>query len=225
MSDEKLVTEYLRGEAGGGRPWPLWLDPFTRIAGWQALGWGLLVQAGMVAVAASGGVLYDGAADLHVAPKQGPTWFYAALPILDWLVVALVFLAAGRLFSRSAQRVVDYFGTVALARLPYLVAGVVMLPGLLGGPFLRITESLTSVRPEALGANLLRLPELPALLLGSVLLLALVVWLALLTYRALCASSGLRFPKALWVFLGAATVAEILTKVGVVLLAGAAGLL
>lgn len=226
MSHDRLVSEYLRsGDSPGERPWPWWLDPFARIAGWQALGWGLLVQAGMVAVAVSGGVLYDGAADLHIAPKQGPAWFYGALPVLTWLVVALVFLGAGKLFSRSRQRVVDYFGTVALARFPYLVAGVLMHPAVLGGPFLELGKAVVGAAPEQIMQRLLHSPGLPWAILGLVLTLLLVVWLALLTYRALTASSGLRFPKAAWVFLGAAFVAEILTKVGVVLLAWAAGLM
>ncbi len=226
MSDDRLVTKYLlSGDSPGERPWPWWLDPFSRVAGWQALGWGLLVQAGMVAVAISGGVLYDGAADLHIAPKQAPAWFYGALPVITWLVVALVFLAAGKLFSRSRQRVVDYFGTVALARFPYLVAGALLHPAVLGEPFLELGKAAAGAPAEQIVRRLMHSPGLPWVLLGLLLTLVLVAWLALLTYRALAVSSGLRFPKSLWVFLGAAFVAEILTKAAVVLLAWAAGLM
>ncbi len=225
MSDERLVSEYLQGSASGGdRPWPVWLDPFTRVAGWQALGWGLLVQAAMVAVAVSGGISYDGVADLHIGSHRGPAWLYAALPIMDWLVVAVVFLAGGKLFSRSRQRVVDYFGTTALARFPYLIAGIVMLPPLLGKPFLATTQALTTVPPEQMGLRLAQLPGLTWLLLGAVVIMALSAWLAVVNYRALTASSGLRFPKALFVYLGAALVAEIISKVAVFLLARSAGL-
>ena len=224
MSEERLVDEYLRGEgAPEGRAWPLWLDPFARVAGGQALGWGLLVLAGMVALGVFGTVAYDGVVDLHVG-GQAPVWLLAVMPVLDWLIVALVFLVAGKLFSRSAQRVVDYFGTTALGRLPYLIAGALMLRPLLGGPMEAFTQTLLAGPPQQMSERMMHAPGLAWVVVASLLLMVLGAWLGLVNYRALTASSGLRFPKALFVFLGAALVAEVLSKVGLFFLARAAGM-
>lgn len=201
----------------------LLINPFTYVAGWRALGWGLVVLAATIAVAVTGRIHYDGVMDLHVSPVTAPGWLYACQPVADWLVVALVFWLAGRVFSRSKQRGIDYFGTTAMARFPYLIAGILWMPALLG----RFAEPLSKMAGthEHILEELISLPGLPWFIIGVLITLVLVAWLAVISYFALKESSGMRHTRALGVFLGAALVAEIVSKLAIALAAHHAGLL
>ena len=213
MSEQELKA-YLRKDEpqGSARRLMLLVNPFTRLAGWQALGWGLLVVAATAALAAVGNVAYDGVADLHIPFHPLPAWFLACMAVADWLVVAVVFLVAGKLFSRSRQRVVDYFGATALGRFPYLLAGVLFSPPLLG----RIVTQMNTVmggNPEQMMQRLLQLPGFAWLVVGGIVVCALGAWLGVLNFFALKECSGMKVGRALAVFFPTALVAEVLTKV------------
>lgn len=224
MSDE-VVQKYLRpnGPRGVGRWLMLLVNPFTYVAGWQALGWGLVVLAATVAVAVTGRIHYDGVMDMHISPVKAPGWLYAFEPVADWLIVALVFWLAGRIFSQSKQRGIDYFGTTAVARLPYLVAGLLWMPSLLG----RFAEPLSRMAGagEQILEQFMGLPGLPWLIIGLLTTMVLVAWLAVINYFALKESSGMTHTRALGVFVGAAIVAEIVSKLAIGLLANSVGLI
>ncbi len=197
------------------------VNPFTYVAGWQALGWGLLVLAATIAVAVTGRIHYDGVADMHISPVAALEWFYAFEPVADWLIVAVVFWLAGTLFSRSRQRAIDYFGTTALARLPYLIAGLLWMPSLLG----RFAEPLSKMAgaAEQIPEQFMSLPGLGWFVTGVMLTVALAVWLAVINYFALKESSGMRHGRAMGVFIGAAIVAEIVSKLAILLVGHNAG--
>ena len=101
----ELAQRYIRGneQQGVGRWLMLLVNPFTYVAGWQALGWGSLVLGATVAVAVTGRIHYDGVADLHVSPLKAPGWLYAFEPVADWVIVALVFWLAGRIFREASS--------------------------------------------------------------------------------------------------------------------------
>ena len=219
----ELVQRYVRGndQPGVGRWLMLLVNPFTYVAGWQALGWGLLVLAATSAVAVAGRIHYDGVADMHISPVKAPGWLYAFEPVADWLVVALVFWLAGTIFSPSKQRGIDYFGTTAVARLPYLIAGLLWMPSLLG----RFAKPLSGMAEsgEQVLEQFVNLPGLPWLIIGITVTLLLVAWLAVINYFALKESSGMKPARALAVFIGAAIVAEIVSKLAIVLVGSSAG--
>ncbi len=221
--NNEIVQRYVRGndQPGVGRWLMLLVNPFTYVAGWQALGWGLLVLAATIAVAVTGRIHYDGVADMHISPVEAPEWFYAFEPVADWLMVALVFWLAGRVFSRSRQRAIDYFGTTAVARLPYLIVGALWMPSLLG----RFAEPLSRMAGagEQMSEQFMSVPGLPWLIIGILITLLLVAWLAVINYFALKESSGMSPGRALAVFIGAAIVAEIFSKIAIVLVGSSAG--
>jgi len=212
MSEQDLQAYLQKDEPRGSTRWlRLLVNPFTRVAGWQALGWGALVVAGTAALAAVGNVAYDGVADLHVPPHPLPAWFMAFMAVADWLVVALCFLLAGKLFSRSRQRVVDYFGATALGRFPYLLAGVLCSPPLLGGILAQVNTAFVG-DPEQMTQRLLQLPGFAWLVVGSLFLCALVAWLGVLNFFALKECSGMKVGRALAVYFPTALVAEVVSK-------------
>ena len=213
------VQEYLRADEPRG--WLLLADPFRRVEGGTAL----LVGVGAVAATALlglyGGIAYDGVADLHVGQPLPPA-LRALLPVADWLIAVAVLGLAGRLFSRSRQRLVDYLGMVGAARLPMAVLGTLLLPGLLGR-FLEPLNRLLAENPQAFTQRVPQLPGLPGLVAVGVVTVVLVIWTAVLTYFALQEASGMSRGKALAVFVGAALVAEVLSKIAVGMLGGLLG--
>lgn len=217
----EAVQQYLRADEPRG--WMLLVNPFRRIEGFRALLLGLLVVAATVLVAVYGGIAYDGVADLHVPPHPLPPSFLALLPVTAWLIAAAVLGLSGWLFSRSRQRVVDYLGMVAVARFPMALLGVLLLPSLLGR-YLEPINRLLEQNPPDLLQRLLHPPGLAALALLSLISVILVLWTAALTYFALLEASGMSKGRALVVFLGAALVAEVLSKLALIPLALALGL-
>lgn len=100
----------------------LFLNPFTRIAGWPALAVGMAVMA-LTAVAGSlSGIICDGAIDIHYASHTMREAFVAQA--VAWLSVFVMLLVAGLCFARTKFRVIDLAGTAALSRLPLLLVVV-----------------------------------------------------------------------------------------------------
>ena len=141
--------------------------------------------------------------------------------MIDWLTVALIFWLAGTLFSQSKQRGIDYFGTTALARLPYLIAGILWMPSLLGR-FAEPLGQMTGAGDQVI-EQFMSIPGLPWLLIGIAVTIVLTAWLAALNYFALKESSGMSHRRALLVFIGAALVAEVVSKLVIALAANTAG--
>lgn len=214
MSDE-MVRQYLQRD-GGQSKLILLVNPFTRLAGWPALGLGLLVVAATMLVAVVGSVHFDGVMDVHLAAASSSPAL-ALEPLLDWLVVALLFLVAGLVWARGPQRVMEYFAMSAVGRLPFLLAGLLWsrqgLGGAVGVAIGQVTE-----RPPAL-PSLGSMPGLPWLVVGGVLTIAVMLWGLFLNFFALREASGMPTGRAVGAYVAVIVVGEIVSKllVGLVL--------
>lgn len=104
------------------------INPFEWIAGFQALGWGLLGIVVSTAISYFSGWHYHGL--LHFGPAPNPAWWcFAVEHLVVWIVPALLFYLGGLILSRSRIRMVDVFGTTAFAQLPLIFMNLVnMLP-------------------------------------------------------------------------------------------------
>lgn len=104
------------------------INPFEWIAGFQALGWGLLGLVVSTAISYFSGWHYHGL--LHFGPAPNPAWWcFAVEHLVVWIVPALLFYLGGLILSRSRIRMVDVFGTTAFAQLPLIFINLVnMLP-------------------------------------------------------------------------------------------------
>jgi hypothetical protein len=224
MADERLQEYLLRDEPRGTGRWLMRLvNPFTVVAGVPALGIGAAIVAATAALAAAGEIHFDGFLDMHISPVVAPAWLYALQPVADWLTAAVVFWLAGMALSRSKQRVIDYFGTTAVARFPYLIAAIAWQRPLLGGAVEPLVKTMASGGLTA--QKIQAVPGLPWVVLGAVVTLVLLLWLLFMCYFALKESSGMQWPRAVPVFIGAVIVAEIVSKLVVFALARSAGAL
>ena len=180
----------------------VWLfNPFHYVAGGAALALGLPV----VIVASLNGSLssshFDGVLDFHTGLRV-PLWFYAAEGPFDWLVMSVLLLAAGWLMSNSRIRVIDVFGTQALARTPTLVTALVaMLPG-----YQRQAARLAALNMDA------HFPDLAAFITVSIVAVAMIVWMVALMYRAFAVSCNVRGGKAIVIFLIMLVAAEFISR-------------
>jgi hypothetical protein len=180
-------------------------QPYHYIDGWKALSWGLGFQllATLLAYFMSG--RYDGFLDYHFgdAPALGQI---AVDQLINLALLILIFGGCILLLSGSRNRWTDLIGLLLLARAP-----VVLLPLLNLGDYFR--QLSAQIVPD--GQTLSRLPsaaESFALLLFSLLSLAILIWWLVMLYqvfRLLLHKSGLPYTL---LFIGLVVLAEYLSK-------------
>ncbi len=209
------MSEYGGSVDGGSKRIVTWLfNPFHYVAGGEALAVGaaILVITSLACMASH--THLDGVLDVHPGtPLPAPGWFYLIEGPVDWLSISAVLLALGKLASRSRVRTIDVFGTQALARAPYAVLAVVFcLPGIES----TTNRVLSALMRQAAGNNPLASVsalDLTVFLTINVLVLAMLVWLIALMYRAFAVSCNMKGGKAIALFIAGLTVAEIVSKI------------
>ena len=164
-------------------------NPFERIAGWQALFLGL-VAIGLTAVVGKiNNIAFDGVLDIHGGVSFGFLTSFI-MQAVDFSVLFLTMWTAGICFSKSKIRVIDVAGTIALARTPMLaVVLICFLPIAPEDPF----DILRTV-------------------IFAIIMIPLIVWMVALMYNAYTVSCHLKGGRAVWSFVGALLVAEIISK-------------
>lgn len=108
--------------------------------------------------------------------------------LVSWLIISCTFIILSKVFKQKRLRVIDFFGTAALARYPYLfLAGYIALTGWLDPSFLAIDYSK--------GLNFH--PSVMLTIFGFVLIFCMI-WQVFTYFFALKEASGLSGIK-LWV--------------------------
>lgn len=185
--------------------------PFHRIAGVQALGLGLVTVIAASLLGAGQGLHFDGVLDIHVG-RPAPWWLFVAEGLIDWLCLALVLLAAGRLVSRSAFRSIDLIGTQALARWPMLgVALACLAPG-----FHRFNQellkALTGQKPGEIPSLPTDSPDVVVFACVTLAMLLGTVWMVALMWKSFSHCCNVRGGRAVTAFVLALLAAEVLSK-------------
>jgi len=168
-----------------------WLiNPFERIAGWQALFIGLAAMALTAVTGTINHVAFDGALDIHWWTE--PTFSGSfAMQVIDFFALFLAMWLAGVCFSKSKLRAIDVAGTMALARAPMLLLTIVC--------FLPIV-------PEDI-------LDIPRVAIFGLVCVPFLIWMIALMYNAYTVSCHLKGARAVSSFIGALLLAEIISKV------------
>ncbi len=119
------------------------------------------------------------------------------------------------IISKSAPRFIDVFGTQALARGPYLVAALVMLPE----ANRRFSADL--LRVVAKGGFVLQdihYADMAIFIFCSIIGLVMLVWMVVLMYRAYSVSCNLKGLMTIVTFIVSLIGAEIMVKMALALL-------
>lgn len=178
--------------------WKLFYNPFTRIAGWQALGTGLVVVVLSGIIGTLGNLLFDGVLDAHLAEKADYRTSFILLAIN--VVSATVAMYAAAAVIAKQTRFIDIFGTMTFARSPYLLAALLAL-------------SVTPIPSEKIMENPLIILSHPAYLLFSLIAMPLMIWFIALMFNAFKVSTGAKGAKLVVAFIIGIIAAEIISKI------------
>ena len=195
-------------EKGPGRRMEIsrWLfNPFYYVAGAKALVIGLLALLPTGILGFLGGSRFDGILDFHLGLPPLSIWGHVAENILSWALLSMLLFIAGKIVSKSRPRLIDVFGTQALARFPYLLVSLVaLMPG--ANHFTRaLLEGHASWNQFS--------ADMAAFLFIVCFGLVMLVWMVLLMYRAFAVSCNVSGAVGVTVFVVTLVAGEIISKI------------
>lgn len=170
------------------------INPFQKIAGAYALFIGLIVIIFMSYLGVFAKVYFPGIFDCLNSvvvknPKTQPNFFLLLYQnVVCWLVLSLLFIVAARVFQKKGTRIIDFFGTVALSRFPFLILTA----------FLSIIQIID---PSFMNIDISKGFQFHMsfmMIVFSLLAIAFGVWQIITYFYALKESSGLT-GKPLWI--------------------------
>jgi hypothetical protein len=191
-----------------------WLfNPFSFVAGYQALLLGLGIMLISAFIGFLGNTHFDGVLDVHTG-LEAPLWVFLAEGIIDWMSLAIPLFFFGLIVSTSSLRIIDVFGTQVLARWPYLITAIVMLPeaNRRVGAYL-VAKLGFAAKPAAINYT-------DMFIFGFAIIAGVVmaVWMVALMYRAYAVSCNIKGVRAIVTFIVSLIGAEVLSKLSILLL-------
>jgi hypothetical protein len=191
-----------------------WLfNPFSFVAGYQALFLGLGIMLISALFGFLGNTHFDGVLDVHKG-LEAPLWFFLAESIIDWMSIAMPLFFFGLIVSTSSLRIIDVFGTQVLARWPYLITSIVMLPKATErfGIYLlsRFTSTAASVTMDYM--------DMLIFIFAVLVTIIMTVWTVALMYKAYVVSCNIKGARAIVTFIVSLIGAEVLSKLSILLL-------
>lgn len=180
------------------------INPFQKIAGLYALILGAITIICMSYLGTIAKVYFPGIIDcLNAAvvknPKISPNFIFLLYQnIVCWFLLSILFIFTAKYFQNKKLRMIDFFGTVALARFPFL--------------FLTFLLSIIQiVAPSFMNIDISQGIEIHlsfSMVLFSLMAIGFGIWQIAAYFYALKVSSGL-IGKKLWIsFILAIVVAE-----------------
>lgn len=175
-----------------------WLiNPFTRIAGFQALGLGLISLLLMGFLASLSGIAFDGVLDVHFIKLS----FIQSLEFLaiDVLCLVVVMWITGLIASKSV-RFIDILGTMTLAKAPLVLLA---FAGLL----------VTSPEASEIIKNPAVIFQYTSYFVFLILTIPILIWNITLMFNAFKTSCGLSGTKLTVSFIIALLASELVSKI------------
>jgi len=193
-----------------------WLfNPFRFIAGFKALLLGLAIILISALVGSFSNTHFDGVWDAHTG-FQAPLWCFFAEGLINWVCMVVPLFFFGLIVSRSSFRTIDVFGTQALARWPYLITSVVMLPDANQRVGIYLMSKFTQTAPAvAIGST-----DVFVFVFAIILVILMLIWMVALMYRAYVVSCNIKGAGAVITFIVSLTGAEVLSKFAILSLLG-----
>lgn len=194
-----------------------WLfNPFQFIAGGSALAIGLIIMLASAYLGSLSNTHFDGVLDIHTGRTAAtPLWFFITEVLIGWFCLSIVLLIAALFVSRSSFRIIDVFGTQALAKAPYLL---VTLAGLTKGS-VRFGKYLAAKYMQQPTTITIQPSDILFFVITVVVSLLMIIWTAVLMYRAYGVSCNIKGGKAIVSFIVSLIFAEVLSKLAIWLIA------
>lgn len=170
-----------------------WLyNPFTRIAGAQALAVGALIMLITLIGAYYSKMHFNGAIDAHFGIQEH-FLIYVLEQVIAWGCPVIVFYLLAFMLSGSNFRFIDIAGTLAIARAPMLL--IVILAFL-------SKNHIENLKPGTVDGTVIAI---------GMLMMLPVIWMITLMYNAFTVSFNLKGGKAIAGFIGGLILAEIIS--------------
>jgi hypothetical protein len=178
----------------------LLINPFERIAGWEALAWGIGGLFIYSLLSYFSGTHHNGLLQFGM-PHSDVFLRFAAERLVIWLIPTIIFCVGGLILSKSKVRMVDIFGTMAFSLLPFIP--VALLDFL---PWVRKMEAAIlqidmTASPAQMNEQVLQLLKSFDFIIGiiiSIFILIFFVWVLIWMFKALKISCNLK-GKSLWI--------------------------
>lgn len=185
-----------------------WLfNPFRYVAGYKALFLGLAIILISALVGSLGNTHFDGVLDVHTG-AEAPLWLFFAESLINWICMVVPLFFFGLIVSSSSFRMIDVLGTQALARWPYLITAVVMLPDANRRFGVYVMSKLTQTAPTAT----INYIDMFVFVFAIILTILMAVWMVALMYQAYAVSCNIKGAKAIAAFIVSLIGAEVLSK-------------
>ena len=172
------------------------INPFEYIAGVNSLGLGIFILLLTSVIGYFSNTHFPDLISVKVNPN------YSVLQIMaeclsNWLIVSILFYLAAIIFSKSSIRLIDIFGTQALARSPYLFASLVGFSNSMNtfGRYLVWTYMKQGEPVEITTFQII------IALMLTVFVILLTIWLIILMFNAFKVSANLKGIKLSIIFI------------------------
>jgi len=175
----------------------LLMNPFTRIAGWQAFGLGLIFILLMGFIGANSGIAFDGVFDMHmfeITVQQ--SFLYLAI---DIVCLVLVMWITGHIVSKNF-RFIDILGTMTLAKAPFLILAIM--------GYFTTAPNMTEIMKDPYV-----ILQSTSFLIMIILSLPVMIWSIVLMFNALKISCDLKGSTLTVAFIVGLFVSEIIAKI------------
>ncbi len=192
-----------------------WLfNPFKFIAGYQALLIGLAAILLTSLIGSLSNTHFNGVLDAQAGP-EAPLWFFLSEGLINWVSLVIPLFFFGLIVSRSSFRTIDLLGTQVLARWPYLITAIAMLPD----ANRKVLDYLIAQYAQGHPAIPINHIDIAIFVVAMFVTILMIIWMLALMYRAYTVSCNIKGLKAIITFIISLIGAEVLSKAAILLLA------
>lgn len=178
--------------------WGFLFNPFTRIAGLQAFGIGLVFVLFTGIIGAYSHVCFDGAIDMHLVNEISIIQSFKYL-FVDLIAIILVMSITGLIISKGF-RFIDILGTMILAKAPLIILAI--------AGFFTVSPDINEImkNPNVIFQSV-------SFISVMLLTFTVTIWTIALMYNALKISCDVKGSKLTVSFIAALFFAEIISKI------------
>jgi hypothetical protein len=209
------------------KPRTLLFNPSVYVAGGEALIIGVvaILVAGLIGAVSN--THFDGVLDTHTG-VHAPLWVFLVEGFINWLSLALVLLVVGRIVSKTPFRTIDLLGTQAMARWPTVLTSLLFLPPAVQRYPTHILQQLSTMdmsKPHQMPPiDFGPASEAIVFFAAMLALIPVMIWLVMLMYRSFSVSCNLKGAKGIRSFVIGLLVAEAISKVVIIAIIKANGI-
>ena len=183
------------------------INPFYYIAGLKSLALGLAIIILSSTIGYISHTHFPSIISIKTSPDM-PLWYFIIQNLINWLTISTFMYIAAILFSKSKVRIIDIYGTQALARYPYFPAAFIGFSEALElfGKYILWT---TLKMGEPVEISNIEIMVAVTLIVFSLLL---TIWLIALMFNAFKISANIKGSKLSIIFIIVLVISLIITE-------------